>query len=296
MAELEPAAKRSVFGNFEPAPAPRPPAPETPETLPGPNQSDAAATALARAFLHQFLARSFAYPEPETWAWMHSESTKSLLRAAVLSLAGDAASEWPELLDGLLAELQSYRFDALHDDYILAIGHAARGSCPINEIEYGDLKADPLFQPHRLANLAAFYRAFGVELGTGANERLDHISVELEFMAVLAAQEATARQQPAPEAVEGMAVCLEAQRKFLRDHLGRWSPTFTRRLRAMVGDGPLGRLALVALAFIQDECRRAGVQPGGGDLVLRPVDEAASLCEDCGLASSLPGAPAAANP
>ena len=55
-------------------------------------------------------------------------------------------------------------FDSFLNAYLAAFGHAARGSCPLNEIEYGDIKADPLFQPHRLADLAAFYRAFGLEV------------------------------------------------------------------------------------------------------------------------------------
>ena len=59
----------------------------------------------------------------------------------------------------------------------------------MNEIEYGDAQADPLFQPHRLADLAAFYRAFGLELAADAAERQDHLCIELEFMSVLAAKE-----------------------------------------------------------------------------------------------------------
>jgi DMSO reductase family type II enzyme chaperone len=183
-------------------------------------------------------------------------------------------------------------FDAFHEDYITAFGHAARGSCPINEIEYGDLKADPLFQPHRLADLAAFYRAFGVELGSDADERHDHLAIELEFMAVLAAQEARALNTgPDHGALE---TGRDAQRTFLREHLGRWTPAFARRLIRAVGEGPLGALARFTLAFIEAECRRLGVTPGSEDLLLRPADEAASLCDGCGLAQALPGAPASA--
>jgi hypothetical protein len=91
-----------------------------------------------------------------------------------------------------------------------------------------------------------------------------------------------------------LAVCREAQRKFLREHLGRWTPAFARRLHRIVGDGPLGALAVFTLAFIQLECRRLGVTSGSEDLLLRPADAAASLCDGCGLSHALPGTATAA--
>ena len=57
------------------------------------------------------------------------------------------------------AEPMGEAYDAFLTAYLAAFGHAARGRCPLNEIEYGDIKADPLFQPHRLADLAAFYES-----------------------------------------------------------------------------------------------------------------------------------------
>ena len=49
-------------------------------------------------------------------------------------------------------------------------------------------------------------------------------------------------------------------------------------------------LAGFTLAFIESECRRFAVTPGSEELLLRPTDEAASLCDGCGLAQALPGA------
>jgi TorA maturation chaperone TorD len=283
--EPAPATRRSIFGNYQPEAAPEPPlSPASPLT------ASSADSALARAFIHQFLARAFDYPAAATWAWLCQVTVRDTMSAARQSLAEDGDGESP--LKHLLDALRPDGFEAFHDDYIAAIGHAARGSCPPNEIEYGDLKADPLFQPHRLADLAAFYRAFGLELGPEAGERHDHVSAELEFMGVLAAQEAQLRPQAG--AGEALAVCLDAQRKFLREHLGRWTPAFTRRLHRAVGDGALGRLALFTLAFIEAECGRAGVQPGSTDLLLRPADDGAALCEGCGLKELPPGAATAA--
>ena len=113
----------------------------------------------------------------------------------------------------------------------------------------------------------------------------------LAVMAVLAAQEASLLHTASPS--EALTICREAQSKFLREHLGRWTPAFARRLARVVGDGALGALALFTLAFIESECRRFGVKPGSEDLLLLPADEGAALCEGCGIAQALPGAPTA---
>ncbi|MBM3837605.1 MAG: hypothetical protein FJ398_06520 [Verrucomicrobia bacterium] len=191
----------------------------------------------------------------------------------------------------LLRHLQRRNFEPFLQDYIAVFGHAARGSCPLNEIEYGDLKADPLFQPHRLADLAAYYRAFGLEITEDATERPDHICIELEFMSVLAAKEAYALEHQLDDLE--LPVCRDAQKGFLREHLGRWTPAFARRLARVAGEGVLGALAEFTLEFIEEECRRLGVAAGSEDLLLRPVDEAdESLCASCGIRSLPPGATA----
>ncbi len=295
--ETAPHQRRSVFGNYPPT--------ENSRTAGAvaalPTVRDHAAPvggcadlALARSFLHQFLARAFDYPVAEAWTWLSTPSIQQGLAAAVTALEPERGTALRAAQESLVAACLPEAFEPFHDAYVTAIGHAARGSCPVNEIEYGDLKADPLFQPHRLADLAAFYHAFGLEIGALSDERLDHLSVELEFMAVLSAQEATLLNT-APGS-DALAVCRDAQRKFLREHLGRWTPAFARRLHRAVADTPLGTLALFTLALVEFECARAGVKPGSEDLLLRPADEAASLCDGCGLNQTLPGAPGAAAP
>lgn len=281
----EPGRRRSVFGNYLPSGA------ATSQTALPKAQSPVEghpATALARSFLHQWLARAFGYPAQETWGWLCTPDVLATLDAAVAAVDPRVAAPLHAVRVSLRAVWTAGAFETFHEDYIIAIGHAARGSCPVNEIEYGDLKADPLFQPHRLADLAAFYQAFGLELRPEADERPDHLSVELEFMSVLAAQEATALTDPVNRS--GLVICQNAQCKFLREHLGRWTPAFARRLTRIAGERALGALARFALAFVESECHRFGVKPGSEDLLLRPADEGAALCEGCGLAQKLPGA------
>ena len=88
--------------------------------------------------------------------------------------------------------------------------------------------------------------------------------------------------------------CRDAQKKFLREHLGRWTPAFARRLTAATNEPTLRALAEFTRAFIESECARFGVNPGSEELSLRPVDETADrACDSCGINNLPPGALAA---
>lgn len=243
-------------------------------------------SAIARSFVYRFLAQAYEDPTPEGWRWLTDADTLTSLRIAVAALSAPGLAAG----GGRLAEsLTLGTFESFLDAQLVCFGHAARGSCPLNEIEYGDIKADGLFQPHRLADLAAFYRAFGLDVADDATERQDHLCLELEFMTVLAAKEAYALEHQL-DASE-LALCRDAEKKFLREHLGRWTPGFARRLARMADGTPLAGLADFTRAFIESECARFQVPAGSEDLLLRPVDEAAeSLCASCSLAHLPPGA------
>ena len=245
-------------------------------------------TAIARIFLYRFLAKAFEAPEPEGWIWLTASEVISALRSAAETLAPDASAPLARLGDELARQ-----FAAGYDDFAAAhltcFGHTVRGDCPMNEIEYGDIKADPLFQPHRLSDLGAFFAAFGLEVTPDAAERIDHISIELEFMSVLAAKEAHAIEHQFDE--DSIGVLRDAQKKFLREHLGRWSPAFARRLARMADGTALATVARLLGEFVGLECARLNVPPGSEDLLLRPVDDSAErLCDSCGIHNLPPGA------
>jgi DMSO reductase family type II enzyme chaperone len=214
---------------------------------------------------------------------------QGLFWSAVRALAEGAPPNFESAARKLSGRLKPDGYTAFESDYITCFGHTVRGDCPMNEIEYGDIKADPLFQPHRLADLGAFYAAFGLEIGQDAAERQDHISIELEFMSVLAAKEAYALEHQFDDAQ--LLLVRDAQKKFLCEHLGRWTPAFTRRLSRMAGDGALGALADFTREFISADCVRLNVTPGSEDLLLRPIDDSLeTLCASCGITSLPPGA------
>jgi putative dimethyl sulfoxide reductase chaperone len=245
--------------------------------------------AIARSFLYRALAQAFEEPSRESWLWLCQNETRQVIHLATIAFHEHTGTTIQSSSEKLVSQFKPTLFEDFTSDYLSAFGHAARGPCPINEIEYGDLKADPLFQPHRLADLGAFYRAFGLELAADAGERQDHLCLELEFMSVLAAKEAYGIEHQVED--EQQAVCREAQKKFLREHIGRWTPAFARRLAGSVGDGPLAALAEFTRQFIEADCKWVGVKSGSEDLFLRPVDEnEESLCASCGITNLPPGA------
>lgn len=296
--------RRSIFENYKPEPLGIPPSGgETVENskrdehsgaLPPeagtPNSLQSSIdTALARTFTYRLLAKAYEDPEPDGWQWLSSHPTKSALWSAVQPLAPSASGSFACVAAELANRLTPDAFDDFHYAFVNCFGHTVRGDCPMNEIEYGDIKADPLFQPHRLADLGAFYAAFGLEMTPDAAERQDHISIELEFMSVLAAKEAYALEHQLDD--DQATLCSDAQKKFLREHLARWTPAFTRRLARMADGTTLGALADFTREFITEDCARFKVTPGSEDILLRPIDEASeSICASCGITNLPPGA------
>ena len=135
------------------------------------------------------------------------------------------------LLDTLCGELQSCDDGGLEDEYIEVFGHTLSTDCSPYESEYG--QAHVFQKSHTLADLSTFYQAFGVSINPELKDRLDHISVEMEFMHLLTLKEAYARGNGHGE--DKALLCRQAQEKFLANHLGTWikaSPTESRGRRA----------------------------------------------------------------
>lgn len=219
-----------------------------------PTPSEQAAT---RSFVWRWLAAAFTYPDEETWAWLQDESSRRLLPQA--------------------APVAQSSLDAQRSAYLSLFGHTVKGDCPPHEIEYGELKADGLYQPHRLADIAAFYSAFGLEVADDADERVDHIAMECEFYAVLCAKEAVADDQ--------IEFCRDAQKQFLRDHLAHWTPAFSRRLERLAGNEFYRSVARLLRETVETECARYAIHAGNADLQLRPAEESVDPCGACGLVS-----------
>ncbi len=120
---------------------------------------------------------------------------------------------------------------------------AVSGQCPACEVEF-ETNTDPAYRSQRLGDVAAFYRAFGLQVSEDAGERIDHITMEAEFLYVLLAKEAAALQNGDAGGVE---ICRDARMKFFQEHVGWWLPALGR-LVSRLSSSPFYRQLAVLTA------------------------------------------------
>src|SRR5512139_2982572 len=193
--------------------------------------------ALRRSQLYRFLADAFLYPSED---WL---CDVPLLEPALDELNLSHYRLCSSALE--LADLQ-----AEHRRVFGLTGSLCY------ETEYG--LPHEYRQSQEMADIAGFYRAFGFENGGLIRERPDYLSTELEFMHTLTLKEVYAREAGEQEHLE---VCVDAQRKFLRDHMARWLPLFKKRLEYAAVDGVYAELTNLATAFVAAEADRLDAQP-----------------------------------
>ena len=112
---------------------------------------------------------------------------------------------------------------SIEAEYAAVFGYCASKDCPPYETEYCPLK-DITFRSQQMADVAGFYNAFGLRPSPKPPERVDHVSLETEFMSILITRQLHAAREGLP--IEAVQVCREAQRQFFKDHLGWWLPAF----------------------------------------------------------------------
>lgn len=233
--------------------------------------------ALCRSLLYQALSLGFRPPTARTCRHLGSRDSVAALAEAGAVLDAERTNGLATRTLALAAGGDPDSPETLRKAYDRLFGHTARPAVPPYETEYGD---DTLFEkPQELSDLAGFHSAFGLVVGPGTHERIDHVSCELEFLAFLSRKEAHALET-------GDHLMLDetrrATRLFLRDHAGRFVPSFAHRVMR-ADDGFYGRLARLGLDFVTAECARFDVPPGPEMLRLRlPIDDRAPMA--CGSA------------
>ena len=210
--------------------------------------------ALARAQVYRLLAHAFFQPDSPLSRIKANGHLLAHGRAALATLPG--AAPLLKQLDVVSEGLRSTSRRELARQYVALFSHGWEGASLPYETEY---TTPHTFQKQtQLADVAGFYRAFGLQWETQGHERPDHLSLELEYMNYLSLKEAHALAQGVEE---GVAVCVDAQKAFLRDHLGRWLGVFRRALAGRAYDGLYAELARLIEDYVAWDSRRQGVRP-----------------------------------
>jgi len=225
--------------------------------------SQATADDLARECLYRFLSAVVAGPYSAGWDRAAGAENQGLAIEAWRWL--QAESDEFEMIR-LVQELDASPA-ALREEYDTVFGLVVPRECPPYETEYYPA-LETFGRSQQLADVAGFYRAFGIETMQSFPERPDHLALQLEFMAFLLLKKrlALATANLGPEASEPACICERAHRDFFRDHLAWWVPAFAAGLRRKATDGYHQVLARVLAAWIPAECRRLDISA-----VLRPV-------------------------
>jgi putative dimethyl sulfoxide reductase chaperone len=207
-----------------------------------PKDAPAVERALCRSKLYLLISWGYLFPEDEEFLdYLQSgefvEDGKAALEGLEKDLDGlggeeaskrifslktqfDAIEEWVN------SEGENYSLQDLRDEHRRVFSNVISLDCPPYETLFGN---DHVFgQSYVMGDIAGFYSAFGLQLSPDIHERLDHLSVELEFMHFLAYKESYAILHDGKEKLQTV---VEAEKKFVKDHIGRWVPLFAGMLR-----------------------------------------------------------------
>lgn len=204
--------------------------------------------AAGRAIVYSLLATGLTLPTSERLSLI---GTTLLPGVMSLDLPGPLDDAVQSLASDLPTDLETVRFH-----HMALFPPIASQDAPGYETGY---RGDDIFQQAaHLADIAGFYRAHGLRAGGSERERLDHIAVELEFMAVIARKEVLALRSGNPDAAQ---ICRDMAALFLQDHLGCWGPTFGRRAAAVTGSPWYRSLGKLTAEWIEQDMAAAGVTP-----------------------------------
>ncbi|GJL50961.1 MAG: hypothetical protein NPIRA01_21880 [Nitrospirales bacterium] len=207
-----------------------------------PKDAPSVERALARSKLYLLLSWSYLYPEDDEFLeYLQSgefvEDGRAALENLNKSLEGKGGPEAKERLQAIsqhLANIEewvssegsSWNLQDLRDDHRRVFSNVISLDCPPYETLFGN---DHVFgQSYTMGDIAGYYSAFGLQLSSDIHERIDHLSVELEFIHYLAYKESYALIHDGPEKLK---MVVDAEKRFVKEHVGRWVPLFSGMLK-----------------------------------------------------------------
>ena len=245
------------------------PATRNPEAV---KDSPAVEQALSRSKLYLLISWSYLYPEDEEFLdYLQSgefvEDGRAALTSLQKTLEGRGGEEASESLDAIsrhfdaveewvASEGMNWDIQDLRDDHRRVFSNVISLDCPPYETLFGN---DHVFgQSYVMGDISGFYSAFGLQLCQDIHERLDHLSVELEFVHFLAYKESYALCHDGPEKFQTV---VDAEKKFVKEHIGRWVPLFSGMLKKKADYGFYRIMADLTADWMAFEVAYLGVTP-----------------------------------
>lgn len=235
---------------------------------------------LTRSAMYQILSACFLYPSRKNLEILggadFQEHSKNLIRCYEEL---DNGEELRRCLCEVRNAYSNVSVETLQTIYNRIVGHTISKECPLYETQYG--AAHVFQQVHELGDIQGFYKAFGLDVSDVERERCDHISVELEFMHFLLYKQAYALENHGEEKAQ---VCVDAQKKFLKEHVGKWVPLFVVLFGRKAGEGFYCALSALTKEFLRLEMKLMDVKTEmfkESDLTQEMVAGAPDECLSC---------------
>ncbi len=213
-------------------------------------------TIVARSNFYNLLSIAFGYPGDELKEGLMDNSFTSQLMKNSKKIDGYNLKSYIKSLQSITQKYGKNVYPKVSSEYRSLFSPEHKGTC--SPYEAGYLKGPLFMNTGELADIAGFYNAFGVQVSEGNKDRVDHISLELEFMYFLTLKEAFALQNQNTEHVE---LCKDAQRKFLIDHLGRWTGVFHEVIEKKGDSKFFLNLSQLVDKFVANDSNKLGIRP-----------------------------------
>jgi len=211
---------------------------------------------LARGRIYEILARAFGYP----WNRKFFRPTKLLEPMDVVLVDEDDWQTVEGIINGFSEYLPKMAMKQVQNECIRVFGHAVSQECPPYEMQYGT-EGGVNSQTDVLIQIGGFFDTFGFQIPDKGptRDRIDHITNELQFMSFCCHREAYGIENDHDE--RQLSVIRSGQKKFIRNHLGRWIPLFCLFAARKAERGLYKDLADILSFFIKNEITLLDVKP-----------------------------------
>ena len=238
---------------------------------------------LASSQVYQFLSMCLLEPEENTFKLLKNKDYMSEVESCLEMMR---SAELSEAFRNIKKELQDSNTEKLSKGYRDTFGGATVAmDCPPYEMYFSGSQIYQ--QTQDLADISGFYKAFGVEVSRDDKaNRWDHVAVELEFLHFLTYKLAYAMENAGNRELDS---CLDAKKKFLNAHIGRWICAFSN---AVGKKSPLAfyrEIADLTNEFIHLDMKNLGVDAdeidglmgNEPDYLQRLEGKSAMACDTC---------------
>jgi TorA maturation chaperone TorD len=187
---------------------------------------------VVRMGAYHLLSQALLQPDDARVTWLKNDFCEAWEQVKTV-LSNEAKTDLERVLRKLRPALHEMNLNTLGRDFDLLFEVHAGLAAPPYETEYTrETPQHSMSQGVQMADIAGFYRAFGLQISNASPERVDHLSAELEFMHAMAAKEEAARLE---NNQEHQTIVRDATGKFLQEHLSRWPTKFRERVTGVLG-------------------------------------------------------------